>query len=544
MTLRGFAVAFACLFASAPAWADTHFDNVEGIAITRDGQVDRFAGMVVDESGRIVELLDFGDRPTRKIDYRVDGKGRVMVPGFVDAHINLIDLGLGTMVLDLSDTHSLEEALEAIRAFSAAHPDRPWIVGRGWNVERWQLGRYPKARDLDLAEATRPVWILDSDGEAGWANNAAFAAAGVTNTTPDPELGRLLHFGKDRQPAGVLIGEAMRLVDHAVPPPLADDLALAIHAAQEILLARGVTAVADMGTSIEEWMAYRRAGDAGWLQLRIMAYVDSLDTMLLIGGNGPTQWLYEDRLRMNGINIAIDGAIATRGSLLKADYADKHVLGEPKMSGTRMRNMMSRAALGRFQAAITAHGDGAVADALAAMSEMTPEGAGDRRWRVEHAGVIDPADSAAFAANSVTASMQPLHAQSEVPIATMRLGEERFGWTHGWSRIAASGAAVVFGSIAPAVPVDPLGAMAYAVSSDGQPGQTPAISREKALAAMTAQAAWAGFADGHFGSLAPGERADFVFLSADPLKASAAELGAISVLETWMAGQRVYASEP
>ena len=527
--------ALALLTMASPSLADTHIDNVDGISISRDGKVDRFTGMVIDDSGYITELLDFGDRPSRPIEYRVNGKGRVIMPGFVDAHVRLMDLGLSTLVLDLSDTRSLEEGLATIRAYSAAHPDRPWIVGRGWNVERWGLGRYPKAADLDQAEATRPVWILDSDGEAGWANNAALKAAGITAKTPDPALGRLLRFGPDRQPAGVLIGSAREMVERAVPPPLPDDLALALHNAQQLLLARGITAIADMGTSIEDWMAYRRAGDAGRLHMRIMAYADTMPTILLIGGSGPTQWLYEDRLRMGGINLVLDGALATRGSLLKAEYADKAVLGLPELSGTQMRNLISRASLGGFQVAITAHGDEAAADALSAIGELSGDYAGERRWRIEHLGVLDPADIPQFAAHSVIASMQPLHAQSEEPIALERLGEARLASTKGWSGLSAAGANVVFGSYAPAVPADPLAAIALS-------SQSPGMSREQALAAYTAGAAFAGFAESHFGSLAPGERADFVFLSADPLKVSVEQLPQIEVLETWIAGQRVYAA--
>ena len=287
------ALVAALLCAPAPALADTLIDNIDGISVTRDGTIDRFGGMVIDEDGRISELLDFGDRPTRDIDYRVDGDGRVVVPGFVDGHLHLMGIGLGTLVLDLSETNSLDEALSRIAAYAAAYPDRPWIIGRGWNQERWGLGRFPTAAELDAIVPNRPVWLERVDGHAGWGNSLALAAGNVTEATANPTGGRIERIANSRAPSGVLVDAAMAMVNDAVPPPLPEDRDLALHNAQRLLLRHGITAVADMGTSVEDWMTFRRAGDAGRLQLRIMSYADSVDSMLLIGGPAPTRWLYD-----------------------------------------------------------------------------------------------------------------------------------------------------------------------------------------------------------------------------------------------------------
>ncbi len=268
----------------------------------RDGSVDRFTGLVVDEDGRITELLDFGDRPTRQIDYRVDGEGRVMVPGFIDAHAHLMGLGLGTLVLDLSGVQSLDEALGRVAAYAAANPERPWILGRGWNQELWGTG-FPTAADLDAVVSDRPVWLERVDGHAGWANSRALAAGDVTARSTDPTGGRIERLPGSRAPAGVLVDAAQALIATQIPPPLPEDRDVALFNAQTLLLSNGVTAMADMGTTIDDWMALRRAGDAGWLQIRVMAYADSVPTMLTIGGPGPTQWLYDDRLRLNGVKL-------------------------------------------------------------------------------------------------------------------------------------------------------------------------------------------------------------------------------------------------
>ncbi len=547
MKFARFAAATALLSLSVPAQADTWIDNVEGISVGRDGSIDRFAGLVVDEDGRISELLDFGDRPTREIDYRVDGEGRVMVPGFIDAHAHLMDLGLGTLVLDLSETRSLSEALGRIAAYAAAYPDRPWIIGRGWNQERWGLGRFPTAEELDSVVSDRPVWLERADNHAHWGNSLALAAGGVTARTPDPEGGRIERLA-DGSPAGVLIDNATDLVTAQVPPPLPEDRDLALYNAQNLLLSHGVTAMADMGTSVDDWMTIRRAGDAGWLQIRVMAYADSVDTMLLIGGPRPTRWLYEDRLRLNGVKLYLDGALGSRGALLKDDYADDHGnRGLPMLNGTQLRNLMSRAALDNFQVAVHAIGDAANAEALYAIDELSADYSGDRRWRIEHAQIVDPADIAMFGQHGIIASMQPVHQTSDMFMAEARLGPDRLDGAYAWRTIVENGGTLAFGTDAPVEPVDPLAGLAVAISranAEGEPrggwrpGET--VTREQALAAYTAGAAYAGFAEGRFGSLAPGERADFVFLSADPLLASPDQIRAIRVEETWIAGQRVY----
>ena len=538
----------ASLLITTPALADTHLDNVDGISVMRDGSIDRFNGMVIDEDGRITELLDFGDRPTRDVDYRVDGEGRVVVPGFVDAHLHIMDLGLGTLVLDLSMTNSLDEALSRVAAYAAAYPDRPWIIGRGWDQERWGLGRFPTAAELDAVVPDRTVWLERVDGHAGWGNSLALEAGGVTAATPDPAGGRIERIAGSRAPAGVLVDEATAMVDDAVPPPLPEDRDLALHNAQRILLSNGITAVADMGTTVEDWMTFRRAGDAERLQLRIMSYADSVDSMLLIGGPAPTQWLYDDRLRLNGVKLYLDGALGSRGALLKADYSDDHGnRGLPMLSGTQLRNLMSRAALDRFQVAIHAIGDAANTEALYAIEELARDYTGDRRWRIEHAQIVDPADLPRFGENGIIASMQPVHQTSDMMMTEARLGEARLGGAYAWRSILQAGGNMAFGTDAPVEPVDALAGLAVAISrtnADGEPfgGWRPqeVITREQALAAYTAGAAFAGFAEGRFGRLAEGERADFVILSADPLLANPGELRDIRILETWIAGERVY----
>ncbi|HWK40433.1 MAG TPA: amidohydrolase family protein [Croceibacterium sp.] len=532
---------------ASPALADTLIDNVNGISVDRNGTVTRFDAIVIDDEGRVAQLVEPGERAPRT-EFRENMRGRTVMPGLIDAHMHVMALGLSQMVVDLSGTRSLAEAQQKIREFAEANPERPWIVGRGWNQELWGLGRFPTAAELDVAVSDRPAWLERVDGHAGWANTRALASASVTASTADPVGGRIERQPGKRDPAGVLVDGAMALVDRQVPPPRASDRDMALHAAQDMLVERGVTAVADMGTSLEDWMTFRRAGDAGRLRIRIMSYASSVEAMSLIGGSGPTPWLYDDRLRMGGLKLLLDGALGSRGALLKQPYADDPGnRGLATINGTQLRNLMSRAGMEGYQVAIHAIGDEANAEALMAIDELSADYSGDRRWRIEHAQVVDPADIAAFGKHGVIASMQPIHQTSDRTMAEARLGPGRLAGAYAWRSIHAAGAPLAFGSDAPVEAPDPFAGLAAAISREDAEGQPPggwhpeeSVTIEQALAAYTAGAAYAGFAEGRFGRLAVGEKADFIVLEIDPLESDASKLRRARVLETWIGGRRVY----
>lgn len=540
------------LLASTPAAADTLIDNVDGLSIEIDGRVERFTGLLIDCEGRVAQVLKRGEKRPERVDYRLDGEGRVLMPGLIDSHVHVMGLGLSALMLDLSGARSLDEALALVSAHAAANPDKPWVLGTGWNHENWNLGRMPTAADLDAVMPDRPVWLLRVDGHAGWANSRALTAGSVTAATKDPAGGRIERIAGTTRPAGVLVDRAMALVATQVPAPRPEDRDLAFRKAQDRLLARGITAVADMGTTIEDWQTYRRAGDTGALAIRIMAYADGIDAAVLIGGPGPTPWLYGDRLRLNGVKLLADGALGSRGALLKAPYADRPgERGLEVTAETALRNRMSRAAMDRFQIAVHAIGDEANARALSAFEELAATYTGDRRWRIEHAQVVDPADWPRFGALGLVASMQPLHQTSDRRMAESRLGPDRLTGAYAWQTLAAGGARLAFGSDAPVEAPDAFAALAVAISRQDEQGQPfggwqpqERLSREAALAAYTAGAAWAGFAEGRFGRLAKGEMADFLLVDRDPTLASPAELRAMRIDQVWISGRRMALAGP
>lgn len=544
-TVSAALVAVSALVLSAPAFADTLVDNIDGVTIDADGKVKRFNGLVFDEDGKVTQVLTRNDkRPP--VDYRLDGEGRVMIPGLIDAHVHVMDIGFAALTLDLSDTTSLEGALAKIKAFAEDNPGRPWIIGRGWNQEKWGLGRFPTAAELDAVVSDRPVWLERADNHANWANTLAITTAGVTAKTPDPAGGKVIRDAKGN-PAGVFVDNAVQLVGKVVPPPRPEDRDLAFAAAQDVLLGYGVTAVADMGTEMADWTTFRRAGDQGRLQIRIMSYADSFETLETVAGPEPTVWLYDDKLRMGGIKLYLDGALGSRGASLKQPYHDDPgARGLPLLTPAQLRNLMSRAAMDNFQTAIHAIGDAANAEVLSAVEELSESYTGDRRWRIEHAQIVDPADLARLGQHGVIASMQPLHQTSDRLMAEARLGPDRLDGAYPWRSVLKVGGRLAFGSDAPVEPADVFAGMAAAISrtdASGQPigGWFPeeAVSRETALAGFTADAAYAGFAEGRFGRLIPGERADFLLIDRDPLFASPEALRETKVLQVWIGGVKV-----
>ncbi len=537
---------FLATFGAGTAKADSLIENVNGMTVTEQGTVRRFNAMLVDDEGRVKQLLGRRDKRPKQVDFQYDGEGKTLIPGFVDAHGHVMGLGFGALTLDLSGTNSLAEAQAAIKAYAEQYPGRQWILGRGWNQEKWGLGRFPTAAELDAVVPDRPVWLDRVDGHAGWANSAAMEAAEFSSKSKAPAGGEIIRIGG--KPSGIFIDKASQLIATAIPEPRPVDRDLALAKAQEILLANGVTTIADMGTTMQDWQSFRRAGDKGQLNIRIISYAAEIDNMIAIGGPGPSPWLYKDRLKLAGVKLYLDGALGSRGAWLKQPYADKpDTEGLALLTPAQLKNKMSRAAMDGFQVAVHAIGDRANDEILTAIEEMQSTFAGDRRWRVEHAQIVDPADITRFAKTGAIASMQPVHQTSDRLMAEVRLGPNRLGGAYAWRSIIASGGKLAFGTDVPVESSDPFAGIAAAITREdatGQPfgGWLPEerLSRQQAWKAYSIDAAFAAFAEDRIGSLEPGKRADFIIIDGDMMLDPPTAIRAQKVIETWLGGRPVY----
>lgn len=537
---------------TAPAFADALVDNVNGVTLDKNGRMVRFTGIVIGDDGKVKQLLGEKDKRNKKgLRFNYDAKGRTLMPGFIDAHGHVTGLGFNALLLDLSDTSSLDQALAKISDYAAKNPEMPWILGRGWNQEKWGLGRFPTAAELDRAVGGRPTWLVRVDGHAGWANSRAMSAAGINASTKAPAGGRI-ETAAGGQPSGVFVDAATGLVEAHVPKPLPRDYDRALYEAQTLLLKYGITTATDMGTTVADWQAYRRAGDTGKLKVRILSYANEIGDMVTLGGPTQTPWLYGDKLRMVGVKLYLDGALGSRGAWLKSAYSDAPgVTGLPLLTYSALRNKLVRASMDKFQVAVHAIGDKANEDMLDAIESVADTYTGDRRWRIEHAQVVDPADMARFGKYGTIASMQPIHQPSDRTMAEARLGAGRLAGAYAWRSLGATGARVAFGSDFPVESPNPLPGFAAAISREDASGQPSGgwqpqekVSREAALDGFTRTAAFAAFAEDRLGILAPGMRADFVILDVDPMQASPQAIWNGKVLETWIDGTPAYLANP
>jgi predicted amidohydrolase YtcJ len=333
-----------------------------------------------------------------------------------------------------------------------------------------------------------------------------------------------------------------------VPAPLPLVRDQAFTRAQEIMLSNGLTAVADMGTSVEDWAVIRRAGDQGRLNLRILSYAGGLEPLLAVAGTGPTPWLYDHRLRMIGVKFYADGALGSRGAWLKRPYNDAPGdRGLPFQNDAELKNIMSRAAMDGFQVAVHAIGDAGNDQVLDAIEELAGTYSGDRRWRIEHAQIVDPADLPRFAKHGIIASMQPVHQTSDWRMAEARMGRERLGGAYAWASMLRNDVPLAFGSDFPVEDPNPFHGLAVAVSRVDAEGKPPGgwfpeerVTLDQALAGFTRAAAFASFAEESLGSLQPGRFADFIFIDRDIFQSTPEQIRETRVLETWLGGRKVW----
>jgi predicted amidohydrolase YtcJ len=557
--MLGGALAFALIAAPAytrkapppppevPITPEGLIDNVNGYTIDAQGKLQHFSGLLVGRDGRVAKLLHEGDLRPERPQFRLDGQHRTLLPGLIDAHGHVSSLGFQALGLDLTGTTSLEDAQRKLQRYAAEHETPAWIRGGGWNQEAWKLGRFPTAADLDPFTKNRPTLLERVDGHAILANSAAMAAAGITARTPDPAGGRIERDARGN-PTGLFVDAARALVEKAAPAPLPRERDAAIARAQEILIADGVTATSDMGTSVDDWESIRRLGDTGRLRMRITSYGLGMDTVLTVAGSQPTGWLYDGRLRMIGVKLFADGALGSRGAWLKQPYSDMSgTRGLQFMDDAKLKNLMSRAAMDGFQVAVHAIGDAANAQALDAIEELSATYDGDRRWRIEHAQIVDPVDLPRFAKYHVIASMQPSHATSDHLMAAKRLGPARLKGAYAWRTMLDNHVTLAFGSDYPVENPNPFPGMADAVTREDATGDPPGgflpdqkVSLTEALAAFTTGAAFAAKAEDRIGSLEPGHYADFILLDRDPFQVDSRTLRDTKVTETWIGGVRAW----
>jgi predicted amidohydrolase YtcJ len=535
--------------ASAPArGVPTVIANIHGYTLVGES-LQSFSALAF-EAGKVLEIGDDANlRAKYATAHLIDGGGRTLLPGLIDAHGHVVDLGLESVQIRLTGTTSLQQAQQRVRAYARANPQRAWLVGEGWNQVIWNLGRLPTAQELDAAVADRPAVLDRIDGHATWLNTKALRAAGITKDTPDPIGGRIER-DTAGNPSGVLVDKAMDLIEAVVPQPSEAEQLAALQAAMAHMNSVGLTGVGDAGVSANVIASYRRLADQGRLSVRIYAMIaDTGEDFRAISKDGPLLGYGDDRLTVRSVKLFADGALGSRGAALLAPYSDSpQQHGLLFMTDAEMERKIETALKAGYQVNIHAIGDAAnhqVLDAFEAAYRAV--GGRELRNRIEHAQVVALSDIGRFKQLDLIASMQPTHATSDMNMAEARIGPERLKGAYAWRTFLDQGTVIAGGSDFPVESDNPFFGLHAAVTRTDHANLPPggwhpeqAMTLLQAFRAFTLDAAYAEHQEHTLGSLEPGKWADFIVTDHDLFKIPPADIWKIRVEETWLGGEKVY----
>lgn len=475
----------------------------------------------------------------------IDAKGQMVTPGFIDAHVHFIDAGLNLASVQLRDAKTKKIFIQRIADFAKTVPAGTWITGGDWDHTLWG-GELPEASWIDAVTPDHPVFLNRLDGHMSLANSAAMKAAGITGATKEVEGGTIVRDQKG-QPTGVFKDNAAGLI-YAIMPPVSEpmrDRALAM--AMDFVASKGVTSVHHMG-SWEELATFRKAQKNKTLKTRIYANVPlstwaSLEKEVAKNGRG------DDWVKIGGLKGFVDGSLGSHTAAMMEPFIDTHhdkgLFVTPLDS---LYSYVSKADQAGLQVMVHAIGDDAIQQQLNIYERIAREnGAKDRRFRIEHAQHIAPADIPRFGKLKVIPSMQPYHAIDDGRWAESYLGYERCKTTYAFRSLLDAGATLALGSdwfVAPPTPLEGIyAAVTRRTLDDKNPqGWIPEqkISVEEALRGYTMGAAYAEFAEKKKGSLEKGKLADFVVLNADLTKIAPEKIREVQVVMTVVGGKVVY----
>jgi len=506
---------------------DSVFSTAEALAV-RDGKI-LAVGKDADIRGQYegAEVLDAG--------------GKAVYPGFIDAHAHFVRYSQSLFTAPLYGSASFEEVVQRVKDFAAGHPGQAWILGRGWDQNKFPGKAFPDNTLLNAAFPSTPVVLGRVDGHALIANARALELAGVK---PGQKIEGGVIETKNGRLTGVLIDNAEGLVHRVVPEPSAAQFAQMLDAGQQKCFAEGLTTVTDCGLGREHIGLLDSLQKAGLLKMRVYVMVsDNVADLRYYLPRGPYK---TDLLYVKGVKAYADGALGSRGACLLSPYDDKpgwqgFLLSSP----AHFDSLAAMLAGTDFQLCTHAIGDSANRIILQVYNKYL-KGKNDKRWRIEHAQVIDPADFSLFGQASIIPSVQPTHATSDMYWAGERLGARRLKGAYAFKQLLRENGWIPLGTDFPVEDISPFKtylAAVFRVDAKGYPagGFQPenALSREEAIRGMTIWAAKADCLEKEVGSLEPGKRADIIMLDRDLMTVGWEDVLKTKVLSAWAGGRKV-----
>ena len=472
----------------------------------------------------------------------IDAQGKPVYPGFIDGHAHFVRYSQNLIQADLVNTKSFAEVISRLVAHQKKFPNAQWLQGRGWDQNDWTNQDFPSNDTLNLLFPTIPVIITRVDGHAALANKKALQLAGITPATPIS--GGIIE-KKNNKLTGLLIDNAVDLVTDKIPGSAPTELSKLLKLGQDNCFAVGLTSVVDAGLEKPVIDLIDSLQKAKKLHMRVYAMLNpSEGNKKYYYKNGPYHSPY---LHVRSFKVYADGALGSRGASLLHPYQDK-----PDQAGFLLQQLPYYRQLAKelnqvgFQMNTHAIGDSANRAILDIYAEVL-KGKNDKRWRIEHAQVVNPQDVPKFGLYSISPSVQPTHATSDMYWADERLGNDRLPHAYAYKNLLRQNNYLVAGSDFPVEDINPLYGFHAAVARQDAanfPAQgfqrNQALTRWQALYAMTRWAAHGNFEEKEKGSIEHGKFADFVILDQDIMEADLKVLRNIKVLQTFSAGKEVY----
>ena len=470
----------------------------------------------------------------------INAQGLPVYPGFIDSHAHFYNLGYSKNQVDLFNTKSINEVVERVVKYDS-NTKSDLIIGRGWDQNDWSSKAFPTNRLLNESFPNKPVILRRIDGHAYLVNDAALELANISRSSK-VEGGEFVKIrGKL---TGVLIDNAMRLIDQIIPDPTIEESVKALIAAQEACFKNGLTTISDAGISKDQIMLIDSLQKQGILDIKIYAMIEndkeSVDYFI---ENGP---LKTPKLNVRSVKVYADGALGSRGASLIRSYSDRrNHYGLMRTPIDSIRLLAFKLAGTKFQMNTHAIGDNANRIVLNAYKDALYDFR-DPRWRIEHAQVIHPDDYELFNPKIIP-SVQPTHATSDMYWLNNRIGESRAKYSYALADLFEKSGVIALGTDFPVEDINPIMTFHAATvrkDSDGFPKDgfqmENALGRGDALLGMTYHGAYANFEEKEKGSIEVGKMADFVILDNDIIRSSESRIRGTQVVATFIDGKLVF----
>ena len=509
---------------------------------TVDGDFSIAEAFVI-EGGKILDIGSTSEMSGKYAEAEVlDAEGKTILPGLIDAHAHLYNLGLKLSRVDLDGTESYKDVISRIQEFQKKYPETKYIIGRGWDQNDWENKEFPTKDTLDLLFPDIPVALTRIDGHAMIVNQSALDVAEIDETTEifGGEIQK-----KNGKLTGILIDNPMSVIRSTFPKVDTDAQTKALQSAEEIAISLGLTSLVDAGLDSDVIHLIDTLQQDGDLKLRIYAMLSNTEENIREFLNSGI--LKTDRLNVRSVKVYADGALGSRGAALKQAYLDQeNHFGSMIIDLDDFQTLAQRIYNSEFQMNTHAIGDSANYVVLKTYDDLLKNDS-NKRWRVEHAQVMDDTDFDYFDGENIIPSVQPTHATSDMYWAEDRLGEERVQHAYAYQTLLKNAGKVALGTDFPIENVNPFYTFYASVARqdleefpEGGFNPNEKLSREETLKGMTIWAAYANFEEKEKGSLEVGKFADFIILDQDPMKVEESKIPKTKVLSTYIDGEKVY----